>query len=121
MSAQQRKWIIVCQGFANPKFVCPIIGQFLEWYRPNDPGDQNLSGWTTDLEKAMKFDSVTDAWATWNLERTVEKEPGAGRMFDDGKPNKPLTAFTVAIEEVVVDKDLKTRQQRRAAERKGLH
>ncbi len=47
---------------------------------------------TPDIEQATKFEGV-DAFVLWRT-----PDPRAP-VRDDGKPNRPLTAFTVEIEE----------------------
>lgn len=90
--------VIQCQGFANGSF-CPYTGQYLEWVKINDPIDNPLAAWTSELAKAMRFTSPVEAMETWKIERTVDP-PGVGRLVPDGKPNRPLTAFNVSFEHV---------------------
>jgi len=58
------------------------------------PGQQYPTGMvetSPDVQKAMRFKSHPEAWKLWNTQsRTVPLRP-------DGRPNKPLTAFTVSI------------------------
>lgn len=63
--------------------------QFLAAYN-NKTGE---SVWTNDRAKALKF---VDAFTALLLWKSIhEMEP----VRLDGKPNRPLTAFTVTIEE----------------------
>lgn len=65
---------------------------FLASYDPEANGGQGEMIWTTNREDAMTFESVKDAVA---LYRSV---PKSAPIRLDGKPNRPLTAFTVMIE-----------------------
>lgn len=80
---------IQCQGMGNPFFRGPV-GQYLMSY-DNKTGE---SEWTHDRMKALLFETKMDAWAFWG--QTLESDP----VRPDGQPNRPLTAFTVMIEEV---------------------
>lgn len=74
---------------------------YLESYDPNfvppPPYPRYPSGlatWTTDPAKALKFDSTRDAYILWfRQSSTVPYRP-------DGRPNKPLCGFTVAVDPV---------------------
>ena len=65
-------------------------GQFLRSYDPKT----GFSTWTIHKEKAMKFAEATAAFMLWKS--VHEREPV---RVHDGKPNRPLTAFTIAIED----------------------
>jgi hypothetical protein len=94
-----KRWVIVCQGFAAG-IPCPVFGQYLEWYRPNDPFGKNLMSWTNDIRKAQKFDTMGAAFECYQQERTAVDPPGfRGRTIDDGRPNRPLTAFHIEVRE----------------------
>lgn len=71
--------------------------------RPGGPVNQYLrdynratgfSTWTVDKAKALKFTDALEAMTLWKS--VHEKEPV---RVHDGKPNRPLTAFTISIEE----------------------
>lgn len=70
-----------------------------EWlvsFDPNDhaPGKPYPTGFCysdIDPAKAKRFKNKVDAWQFWNIQS--DKVP----FRPDGKPNKPLTAFTVEI------------------------
>ena len=70
------------------------------WLTEFDPDGGDLDyptgsiGWDDDPAKALRFDSATEAMQLW---RTVSSRTPTR---PDGKPNRPLTAFTVAIKEV---------------------
>ena len=67
-----------------------VTDQYLASY---DPAAENGQGWewTKNPALAKRFANISEAMATWqqvNPERPVRPS--------DGKPNRPLTAFTVA-------------------------
>lgn len=63
--------------------------------RPHPTGDVVV---TKYIEKAMKFDKREDAFALWKTQST------AVPLRLDGKPNRPLTAFTITVEPYHPDK-----------------
>lgn len=77
-----------------------LDGQWIEWFDPDasatDPpsyptGDGAA---TMDPAKALRFDTAADALAFWKqTSRVVPMRP-------DGKPNRPLTALTVTVEQL---------------------
>lgn len=75
----------------------PYDGQYVVEYDPNGPADQpdvcTLTV-TSDKSQARQFDSAWDA-----REYMMQPDP---RRPDrgDGKPSRPLTAFSVAMEPV---------------------
>ena len=78
---------IQCVGLAAGGHI-DIEGHYLKRYDP----DTGQSEWTSQQEQAMRFESVGEAFAFWK--QTHRKEP----VRADGKPNRPLTAFSVTIE-----------------------
>lgn len=48
---------------------------------------------TSDRAKAKRFTSQTEAFAAWNTQSTVRP------LRADGRPNKPLTHFTIEVED----------------------
>jgi hypothetical protein len=77
-----------CVGFANG-LPCPVAGQWLKSYDPEAHDGQGDAVFTDKIQEAWVFSSMTDALATW---RAV---PKARPFRPDGKPNRPLTTFTV--------------------------
>jgi hypothetical protein len=65
-------------------------GQYLAKY----DSKRGFSVWTRHKAKAMKFADAAEAFMLWNS--VHELEPVRAH---DGKPNKPLTAFTIVIED----------------------
>ncbi len=71
----------------------PFDGQYVQAYDPSfcPPGgeyDGGLLLTTPDPEKAILFASAKDALECWNK---------AHGLRPDGKPNRPLTAFTCEV------------------------
>jgi hypothetical protein len=92
-----QKFYIVAAGFADGT-PCPCVGQYLKSFDPDffDPdfGDTKITGlalWTDDVSKAKSFANYAAAFAEWN--RQSKRIP----FRSDGKPNKPLTAFSVEV------------------------
>ena len=74
----------------------PFDGKYLAEYDPKKPGvDPNGRPMTAhvvcteDPEKALVFPSAVEALEKW-------REP-SGHIRWDGKPDRPLTAFTVEV------------------------
>lgn len=65
-------------------------GQFLSRYDPKT----GESVWTVKRCDALQFTDIHDALSLWKS--VHEKEP----IRPDGKPNRPLTAFSVTIEDI---------------------
>lgn len=51
-----------------------------------------------DIAKARVFPSITEAHAYWR-----QTPPAPDDVRPDGRPNRPLTGFTVVMEPVIVD------------------
>lgn len=69
-------------------------GPYLEWADPNAKGGMGDDGWTDDVAKARKFSSFEAASECWRAVSIVRP------VRPDGKPNRPLTAYSVSIEQV---------------------
>lgn len=72
----------------------PEIGKYLEWSDPNANRGMGDDRWTDDIAKARKFVSFQAAADCWNAVSLVRP------WRPDGRPNKPLTAYSVTIEMV---------------------
>jgi hypothetical protein len=86
---------IVClghTGIPRPGQPAAPVGQFLASYDPEAHDGQGWAEWTRDPAQAMTF---TDSAAAMDCWRAV---PASRPRRADGLPNRPLTAFTVAIE-----------------------
>jgi hypothetical protein len=67
---------------------------YLGSYDPRYRGGRGRASLTSDVSKALRYDSaeaVLRAWRAVNPERPTR---------EDGRPNRPLTAYTITPEEV---------------------
>lgn len=72
----------------------PVKGPYLQWSNPDAKQGMGDEGWTDDVAKAQKFPSFEAAMACWNAQSKARP------LRPDGRPNKPLTAFSVTVEQV---------------------
>ena len=79
-------------GFSNSDE--DVNGKYLETYDPEAHEGRGFAQFTSDLAKAMKFDTHAQAFDLW------KSTPRSRPTRPDGKPNRPLTAFTINFEEV---------------------
>lgn len=81
----------------------PEVDAWLAWYDPDAKQGGGETIWTTKLADALAFTSMDAAVEFY--QRTSRVRP----TRPDGKPNRPLTAFSVSIvprPEGVLDKKL---------------
>jgi hypothetical protein len=87
--------IIVCQGLAGYTYrdqpQKALVGQYLAAYDPEAHDGMGEAEWTTNPDLAMRFPNQVAALECW---RTV---PASRPLRPDGKPNRPLCAFTVEV------------------------
>lgn len=98
-------FVIVCYGYATD-IACPFMGQFLEYFDPTARPPDVVGGWTKDLTRARKFATKEDAFECWRT--PIGKRP-------DGKPDRPLTAFSVGIQPVTDFEEHSDAANRKAA------
>jgi hypothetical protein len=71
-----------------------LIGQYLRSCDFEYDRGRGYVTFTPDIDKAMKFTSKAEALEYWRTRsKTVPTRP-------DGKPNRPLTAYHVMIEDI---------------------
>lgn len=70
------------------------IGDYLEWSDPNAKFGLGDDRWTPDVAKAKRFPTRDAAMECWRAQSTLVP------MRSDGKPNRPMTAYSVTVEEV---------------------
>lgn len=95
-------YLIVNQGFADGSRGAGD-GRYLErhdpdWTPPGTRKPYRLTGmawWTNDRAKAQRFPDPLAAFMEWKRQSTVMPI----RPWD-GKPNRPLTAYTISLEQV---------------------
>ena len=92
-------WIVQLVCYANGE-ACPRGGEYVVDYEPpvmNAAGEYvpNTGRIETsrDLSRARLFATAADAAACWRRSNGVRP---------DGKPNRPLTSYTVLIEQVSI-------------------
>lgn len=67
-------------------------GAYVSEFDPDTLDGRGHVGWTTDPAKAMRFADIGAAMTAWRMPSTTHP------LRDDGKPNRPMTAFTVMAE-----------------------
>lgn len=67
------------------------VGRYLASYDPEGADGNGVATWTSDPAQAMTFETAEAATACY---RAV---PCNRPLRSDGKPNRPLTIFTVAF------------------------
>lgn len=92
------EYVIIVHDWNLAPRECPVVGQYVEWLDPtiSPASGKTMFGFTDDPAKAKKFANAGEAWSFWAT--PLIDENGAVRLRLDGHPEKPLTAFTVAIE-----------------------
>lgn len=71
-----------------------IEGQYLTDFDPDYSNGIGLTRWTTNRDKAWVYPTKETAIDVVLTQSTVRP------LHDDGKPNRPLTAFHVVIEQI---------------------
>lgn len=89
--SDDRPFLIQCLagGDGQPT---PYDGQFLRRYEPEAHDGVGLAEWTEDPDLAVAFASLQEARAAWM------RVPTTRPTRDDGRPNRPLTAYSVSIQ-----------------------
>ena len=86
-------------GPTLPKGDDAPIGAYLQSYDPEANGGRGMIEFTDDIDDAKQFPGMFAAVALW---QTV---PTSRPRRADGKPNKPLTAFTMEFLPVRLDEE----------------
>jgi hypothetical protein len=76
--------------------VAGLMDQYVVKYDPDGPEGVLLLT-SPDVGEALLFDSGTDAYRLWRMQSVTRP------LRDDGRPNRPLTALTVLIDQVEVE------------------
>lgn len=99
-----RQWCLQVWGLANGTPLTPFDGKYVSRYEPEKwtPEEtvgslkemcEKISGWLAVVDKpedAIHFETVGDATMFW-------RRPLESVRPWDGKPNRPLTAFNIAV------------------------
>jgi hypothetical protein len=78
-------------GFPSGE-LCGCADQYVRQFDPDAHDGRGDLITTRDKSKALKFPSMREAMALWKQQSKVQPLRG------DGRPNRPLTAFTVEVE-----------------------
>lgn len=85
--------VMLCVGLAGhvlgPGSGSSPTGQYLKSYDPEAHDGRGWAEWTVDLDEARRFDSSIEIFECW------KQVPKARPVRDDGRPNRPLTAFSI--------------------------
>lgn len=74
----------------------PVVAQYVEAFDVEAFGGIGVVFLTSRIEHALQFDSAADVMAAWTTQSLLRP------LRADGKPNRPLTAYTIAVREVAV-------------------
>lgn len=92
------KFVMVCEGLVGIALTGDSsrvpTGLFLESFNADAHQGRGAATWTSDIERALQFDSPSDGFAIWKRQSTVKP------TRPDGHPNRPLTAFSVSFLQV---------------------
>lgn len=81
-------YIMVIRGTAFELYAKP---KYLEKYDPDGNNGRGYILITDDISEAKRFESAHEAMMAWKKQSTVDP------IRPDGKPNRPLSSFTVEI------------------------
>ncbi len=83
---------LVLVGLADGRTDGIPVGCYLASYDPEADGGNGMASWTSDRAQAMTFHAAEDAVACYRaIPRSRPARP-------DGKPNRPLTMFSVIFD-----------------------
>lgn len=93
-NAGEPVWFL--QAIGVPGIADEFIGEpvYLSEFDPDGHGGRGSFDWTADPDKAIRFPLASAARALW------QTQSASVPLRPDGKPNRPLTAFTVDIVQV---------------------
>lgn len=89
--------VIVCQGRVTLSTLGvdrkdPDLGKFLKRFDPDYKKGLGRAWWTSDRAEAVTFPSVTAALDEWKRPSSIQP------IHLDGRPNRPLTAYSISFE-----------------------
>jgi hypothetical protein len=85
------RFVIVLSGLASGRWNA-LVGQYLRAFDPDAHAGRGSVESTADLREAMVFEDHAAAMEVWTRQSRVRP------LRPDGKPNRPLTAYTISIE-----------------------
>ena len=71
-----------------------VDGDFLAWFDADACDGFGTASWTDDPNRALLFATHEEAAVFWRTQSTVRP------IRADGQPNRPLSAYTVSVEEI---------------------
>lgn len=83
--------LIRLEGGVEGLYTAAPSGAWLKSYTPDSHGGRGSATWTMNADEALKFEDAKEAIAFYRLQSVVKP------WREDGKANRPLTAFTVEI------------------------
>lgn len=86
-------YAIVALEFASGE-PCPHAGQYLQAADFDAHDGRGFVQWTEDPARAKRFPSMGEALAYWRTRSKVRP------IRPDGRPNRPLTAASVVVEQL---------------------
>lgn len=86
------KFLMRNQGIVG--YAEPPKAQWLAYNNVDAHDGRGHCEWTSNKARAIRFDDAKAALEEWRRQSTVRP------LRPDGKPNRPLTAYTVTIERV---------------------
>ncbi len=88
-------WGLQVVGVAsNPARGAEVAGQWVKWFDVDAFDGRGDAMLTSHAAEALTFPSAGEAFTAWQTQSTVRP------LRADGQPNRPLTAFTVAVERI---------------------
>lgn len=86
--------VIRALGFANG-VPCPHEDEWLESFDHDAYNGRGYGTFTRKINHAKRFASKAEAFEFWGRQSAVKP------LRPDGRPNKPLTALTIEIEQII--------------------
>jgi hypothetical protein len=81
--------VVELTGVHLGNFAPAMPGDFLVAFDVEARDGRGEAIWSPDIKKAMKFPDAISAMRAWKSQSQTRP------IRDDGKPNRPLTAYTV--------------------------
>ncbi len=85
--------VIKCWGPASD-LKEPIKGEYLKSFDPEAHDGRGEAKFTKNIKDAMVFTDATEAIRMW------QSQPVTRPLREDGKPNRPLSAFSAMFENI---------------------
>lgn len=92
-----KKFVLLChavEGIVLAPSGDDAVGNYLESFDVEAHGGRGLACFTPHSHEALRFESTAAAMECWRTQSKTRP------LREDGKPNRPLTAFTMSVEPV---------------------